>query len=194
MEPTKKINWSTLILGIVIGAAVVGIVWAASKPVATSTADLTVNPEASLQGQCNQNCEIERGNALDACKSFNGRTFADCQQAAGNNFEDCRAKCDTTGGGGAGGRCTDDGSCEKAGGCPDTVPPTAYSCHNGKLTCGIPLDQCGDGGGVKGVCVVGDVKCSDCINAGFDIACEVYNLKLPSRQECTKTGNTWCAY
>ncbi|OGI69507.1 hypothetical protein A3A09_00160 [Candidatus Nomurabacteria bacterium RIFCSPLOWO2_01_FULL_42_20] len=35
MEPTKKFNWGTLILGLIIGAAVVGIIVAASKPAVT---------------------------------------------------------------------------------------------------------------------------------------------------------------
>lgn len=33
--PEKKMNWGTLILGIIIGAVVVGVIWTASKPAAT---------------------------------------------------------------------------------------------------------------------------------------------------------------
>lgn len=56
--PEKKMNWGTLILGIIIGAVVVGVVWMAQKP-ATTGAGM---PDAALCVRQITSC-IE-GNAL----------------------------------------------------------------------------------------------------------------------------------
>lgn len=69
--PEKKFNWGTLILGIIIGAVVVGVVWAASKPAATGADSrigtclseaMSQNPKCTVVVQPGQNQgDVTRG-------------------------------------------------------------------------------------------------------------------------------------
>jgi len=53
--PENKMNWGTLILGVIIGAVVVGVIWFASKPGATE------GQEAPLSAAFLTNCQFAGG-------------------------------------------------------------------------------------------------------------------------------------
>ena len=48
----KKMNWGTLVLGIIIGAVVVGVVWAASKPATSQGQGGTAQEKPLVFGNC----------------------------------------------------------------------------------------------------------------------------------------------
>jgi len=88
--PEKKFNWGTLILGIIIGAVVVGIIVAASKPAVTGGQNYGLRGIVSTDF-VNGQCEIVHSGSKQSSNLVVRITPATCQGSLSEPLEgfDC---------------------------------------------------------------------------------------------------------